>query len=274
MNKQSTMHKIIIISVIVVAFLAVLLTGCNPQIIEENVTIENANLLFSKVAENLIDSTVTITCNISGGTSGGSGVVVSNEGHILTNYHVVQNALNKKAKVTFTDKQNPNKTYSYNAVVLDEKNDGSKESKMDLAVLKIDDMFYNAEEHPPVNIKSEDVSWGEYGIIIGNPKQLGSLCAHAMVSNPGRKMSHVIKETLHTSKEVKLTTEFITLDAPVNAGNSGGGFFDSNGRLAGIVTLRQYDKTDANENVTFGIGYAIPAKSIVNYLARYDIKLK
>ena len=43
---------------------------------------------------------------------------------------------------------------------------------------------------------------------------------------------HQIEDTLNTTKEVNLKTEFITLDAPVNPGNSGGGFFDSNGKLA------------------------------------------
>ena len=63
------------------------------------------------------------------------------------------------------------------------------------------------------------------------------------------------------------------LVAPVNPGNSGGGFFDSNGKLAGIVTLRQYDKNDKNEYVTFGIAYAIPAESIVGYVKRYGITM-
>lgn len=269
MKKHKALYLMLIV-VLIISTLAILLTGCFKKNITENVTVDNANLVFSKIAENLLDSTVTVTCNVSGGgTSGGSGVVITSDGYVITNYHVVQNAINGKATVAFTDKENPNITTRYTAKILNEKNDGSQYSKMDLAVLKID----SNQTFIPAQIKSEAVKWGEYGIIVGNPKQLGSLCAHAMVSNPKRTMSHNIPSTYNQVKEVKLTTEFMMLDAPVNPGNSGGGFFDSNGKLAGIVTLRQYDNSEANENVTFGIAYAIPAESIVGYVKRYGITM-
>ena len=182
----------------------------------------SANFIFEKVVGEVIDSTVTISCTTSGGTSGGAGVVVSADGYVLTNNHVVKDSTTKTADIRFA-----NGEYCQ-AIILSEKNSGNLAS-LDLTLLKITDRIKN--DFKPVKLKEEDVKWGEYGVIIGNPKQLGTLCAHAMVSNPKRLMQHSIK-TIHS-------TEFITLDAPVNPGNSGGGFFDASGKLAGIVTLRQ-----------------------------------
>lgn len=267
--------KIVFILVLLLSIICITATGCYTNNIDETVVLteENASLVFSKVAEQVHGSTVNITCNVNGNTAGGAGVVVSEDGYILTNYHVVKGARDNKVWVHFTDKDNPDSIRSYNATVVAEKNDRTDYAKMDLALVKMDSFSASNQHLTPVKIKSEKVKWGEYGIVIGFPKQLGSLVSHAMVSNPSKKIFHEIKETLNTAKEVSLKTEFITLDAPVNPGNSGGGFFDANGRLAGIVTLRQYDDSENNKNVVFGIGYAIPASSISGYLERYGIKL-
>lgn len=238
-------------------------SACTTNTITENISIENGILMFEKIAGAVLPSTVTVTCTTrSGGTAGGAGVVVSSDGYVLTNYHVIKDANGTTATIKFTDEEGD--ITKYTAEILSEKNDGSSYSKMDLALLKI-----SGKNFTPVKLKADKVKWGESGLIVGNPKQLGSLCAHAYVSHPGRKVNHEIKNT-----KVNLVTEMITLDAPVNPGNSGGGFFDARGRLAGIVTLRQSVSDTNNENVVFGIGYAIPASSIKGYLARYNITLE
>ncbi len=267
--------KIVLLLILVLSIFCIAATGCVTNQVDETVVLteENASLVFSKVAEQVHGSTVSITCNVNGNTAGGAGVVVSTDGYILTNYHVVKGARDNKVWVHFTDKENPNSTRSYSATIVAEKKDRTDYAKMDLALVKLDSFSASTLDLVPVKIKSEKVKWGEYGIVIGFPKQLGSLVSHAMVSNPSRKILHQIEDTLNTTKEVNLKTEFITLDAPVNPGNSGGGFFDSNGKLAGIVTLRQYGDGTANKDVVFGIGYAIPASSISGYLERYGIRL-
>ena len=252
MKKKS----IIILIALVLVVICVTASGCFTKKVTEDVTLTSANFIFEKVVGEVIDSTVTISCTTSGGTSGGAGVVVSADGYVLTNNHVVKDSTTKTADISFA-----NGEYCQ-AIMLSEKNSGNLAS-LDLTLLKITDRIKN--DFKPVKLKEEDVKWGEYGVIIGNPKQLGTLCAHAMVSNPKRLMQHSIK-TIHS-------TEFITLDAPVNPGNSGGGFFDASGKLAGIVTLRQYDNSNSNQNVTFGIAYAMPASTVKDYVKAYGINL-
>ncbi len=257
--------KSIIFIVLILVVICITASGCFTKEITENVDIQNANFVFEKVAGEVIESTVTISCPTGNGgtTSGGAGVVISEDGHILTNYHVIKEHASSIVYVTFAETNNSTTSgKTFTADILKEKNIGEL-AKYDLAVLKIRGLFNS--DFKPVKIKANPVKWGEYGVIIGNPKQIGSLCAHAMVSNPKMKISHNVRG-LHY-------IDFITIDAPVNPGNSGGGFFDSQGRLAGIVTLRHYDDSNSNKNVIFGIGYAIPAECVVSYLKAYDIKL-
>lgn len=257
--------KSIIFIVLILLVVCITASGCFTKNVTENVDIQNANFVFEKVVGEVIESTVTIACPTGNGssTSGGAGVVISDDGYVLTNYHVIKDHSSNTVYVTFAETNNSGtsgKTFS--ADIIKEKNTGEL-AKYDLAVLKIRGLFNN--DFKPVKLKANEVKWGEYGVIIGYPKQIGSLCAHAMVSNPKVKLSHNVRGN-HS-------LEFIALDAPVNPGNSGGGFFDSQGRLAGIVTLRQYDDTDSNKNVIFGIGYAISAADVAKYLKAYGIVL-
>lgn len=255
--------KIFVLVVLLLAVIILTASGCISKNITEYPTLGNASYLYEKVVGKVLGSTCTVTCRISNGVQGGSGVVVSSDGYVLTNYHVIKGAIGD-VTIRFAD---PNTSYEteYKAKIIKEIEDGTSYSKMDLALLKIQTTLSN---FVPVTLKAEKVVWGECGVIIGNPRQLGTMCAQAMVSNPSRRITHGIKEA-------NFTTSFISLDAPVNHGNSGGGFFDANGRLAGIVTLRQQDDStsNSNENVIFGIGYAIPVTSIKGYLARHSITL-
>lgn len=258
------MKKKLFLTALVMLIICIAACGCITQNVTEEVKLENSNFAFEKVVSSVIESTVTITCqNESGGTSGGAGVIVTSDGYIVTNYHVVRGDNDGKANVVITSANGVNAYYT--ATILPEINDNTDFAKMDLAVLKINSVA--GVHFKPVTFKQNEVTWGEFGVMIGNPKQLGSLCAHAMVSNPKKTIQHKIKYTHNV--------DCIVLDAPVNPGNSGGGFFDASGNLAGIVTLRQYDDSSANQNVTFGIAYAIPSQTVYNYLQRYtQIKLE
>lgn len=262
--------KSLILTVLLLIVFCLAVTGCNKEIINENVTIENGQFAFEKVVGKVYPSTVTITVSVStGGYANGAGVVISKEGHILTNYHVVMNA--SSATVYFTDMNNPNFRRAYTADILAEKNTNKTFARMDLAVLKLRSVI--TEELVPVELKADKCKFGELGVVIGNPKNIGNVCSIAMVSNPKKRTTHTISETLGTKKVVNGTSNFIALDASVNPGNSGGGFFDSKGRLAGLVTLRNSDDSNNNTNVVFGLGLAIPAETIQGYLKAYGITL-
>lgn len=220
--------------------------------IDKQYNIENGNFAFSAIAEKVMQSSVIVTC----GNSTGSGVVISKDGYILTNDHVVNGAT--KATVEFVDKNNPNKYHAYSASVVEEKNTDRTYSKIDLALLKIDDFMGALTEFMPCEIEQEELDFGDYGMIVGNPKGIGLLCSRAMVANPRVSVSHT-----------NIVLDYIALDATVNPGNSGGGFYTAEGKLGGIVTLRQVDSSNINQNVVYGIGFAIPSRHIIKYLKAY-----
>ena len=167
----------------------------------------------------------------------GSGVIVDEEGHVITSWHVIEGAQGE--------------------VVL---NDGTKlsatlvghDKATDLAVLKI-----NAEgfDFPAVEFGDSDaVRVGEVAIAIGSPFSLQSSVTVGHVSQKGVKVQILPYE------------DFIQTDAAINEGNSGGPLIDVDGRLIGINTAR---KTDDQEKGV-GIAFAIPcnlamvvAKSII-----------
>lgn len=244
MKKRLSVLGVILLLVVCTTILAC----CTTQ----NINIESGNFAFEKIAAKAVQSSVRVTC----GNGGGSGVIVSKDGYVITNDHVV--AGSTEAIIHLVDAANPDKYFEYKAEVVAEIKDDTDYAKMDLALLKIKDV----RKFTPVEFNVEDVKFGDYGVMVGNPKQIGILCEKAMVANPKVLLNH---------QDLKMN--YIALDAPVNSGNSGGGFFDANGKLAGIVTLRQYDSSNSNSNVVFGIGYAIPALKVKGYLARYKISV-
>lgn len=166
-------------------------------------------------------------------TSGaGSGVIITSNGYIATNYHVIEDAT--KITVTLTDES------SYEAEVV------GKDADNDLAVLKIDATGLQ----PAVLGDSDSLSVGQTVIVIGNP--LGTL---------GGSVTSGIISAL--SRDVTVEGNEMTLlqiDAAVNPGNSGGGLFDTSGNLIGIVNAK-YEDTSVE-----GIGFAIPINTAKNIL--------
>lgn len=162
----------------------------------------------------------------------GSGVIISNDGYIVTNNHVVDGA--NSIQVTTADGQ----TYQAQLIGTD--------STSDLAVIKID-----ATDLPAATIgDSSTLEVGEPAIAIGNP--LGSL---------GGSVSSGIISAL--DREISIEGETMTLlqtDAAINPGNSGGGLFDQNGELIGIVNAKQ------SATGIEGLGFAIPISGAVDII--------
>lgn len=138
----------------------------------------------------------------------GSGVIISEDGFIVTNNHVIQNA--SELEVTLND----NKSYKARLVGTD--------SKMDIALLKID-----ADEKLPFAIfgDSDEIKVGEWVLAVGNPYNLTSTVTAGIVSAKARDL---------TNNGIQ---SFIQTDAAVNPGNSGGALVNTRGELVGINTM-------------------------------------
>ena len=138
----------------------------------------------------------------------GSGVIISADGYIVTNNHVVKDAT--ELEITL----NNNKTYKAKLVGTD--------SKMDIALLKID-----ADEKLPYATfgDSDNIKVGEWVLAVGNPYNLTSTVTAGIVSAKARDLSN------------NGIQSFIQTDAAVNPGNSGGALVNTRGELIGINTM-------------------------------------
>ena len=162
----------------------------------------------------------------------GSGVIVSSDGFILTNSHVVDDA--DSLKVTLSDGR-----------VLTAKVIG-KDQKTDIAVIKVD-----VRDLPAVTFAdSDDVQVGDRVLAVGNPFGIGETVTSGIVSGTGRSGA--------TGLDYE---DFIQTDAAINPGNSGGALVDLQGRLIGLNTAIL-----SRSGGFQGIGFAIPAN-----LARHVI---
>ena len=170
--------------------------------------------------------------------SSGSGVIIREDGYIVTNNHVVENAT--KIEVTL----NSNKTYAATLVGTD--------PATDIALLKIE-----ANGLPVIPFGDSDkLRLGEWVIAIGSPYDLRSTITAGIVSAKGRTMPNY-------SGEFKIES-FIQTDAAVNPGNSGGALVDKTGNLVGINTAI-YSRTGSYA----GYSFAVPV-NIVKKIA-YDL---
>jgi len=156
-------------------------------------------------------------------TATGSGVIISNDGYIVTNNHVVDGA--DELTVTLSD----SKEYSARIIGADK--------TTDLALIKID-----ARNLPAIQVaNSDDVKVGEWVLAIGNPLGLNNTVTAGIISAKARTLGANGVES------------FIQTDAAINAGNSGGALVNTNGQLVGINAML-YSQTGSYS----GYGFAIP----------------
>ena len=162
----------------------------------------------------------------------GSGVIISSDGYILTCAHVVDGASN--ITVTINDKD-------YTATLVGE------DTTSDIAVIKID-----ADGLTPATVgNSDSLKVGQNVMAVGNPLgELGGTVTGGMISALNRSVT--IQGTNSTN-----TMSLIQMDASVSPGNSGGGLFNMNGELVGIVNAKS-SSSDAE-----GLGFAIPINDAI-----------
>ena len=201
-------------------------------------TILSATEIYNTNLPSIVGINGSVTTNVWGQTVSnpvsGSGFVISADGYIITNYHVINGVSN--IKVFFSDETN------YDATVV-----GGDEDH-DIAVLKI-----NAKGLRPVVLgDSSAIQVGENVYAVGNP--LGELT----FTLTGGYVSAKDREITMSSGMVM---NMIQTDAAINSGNSGGPLFDQYGQVVGIVSAKLSSSSNSSSSVE-GLGFAIPLDDV------------
>lgn len=196
-------------------------------------TSQIASLNENSVVEIKISATTNTILGNYTSTGSGSGVIISKDGYILTNNHVIDSA--EKVTVRLHDGT------EYEASVV------GSDSKTDVGIIKVD-----ANNLIPVTIgDSDSLVVGDLAVVIGNPLgQLGGTVTDGIISALEREIN------LEGTK-----MNLIQTNAAINRGNSGGGLFDKTGKLVGIVVAKS-SGIDIE-----GLGFAIPindVKDVIN----------
>lgn len=208
----------------------------------KNYTLEDStgsSMSIADITEKTQDSVVEIqTESISSDSwiqeyvteGAGSGVIISSDGYIITNNHVIEGA--SKITVTTTSE----KSYSAKVVGTDTIND--------IAVLKINAKNLNAVTYG----NSDKLEVGELAVAIGNPLgELGGSVTSGIISALDREVN-IDGKAMH----------LLQTDASINPGNSGGGLFNDNGQLIGLVVAKSSGSDIDN------IGFAIPVNTVAD----------
>ena len=223
--------------------LTVMVEGIREKVEIETIQIDTSKELtaaevYAVNVNSTVGITTSVTTNIWGfqttSAASGSGFIISTDGYILTNYHVIDDA--DSITVSLFD----GTTYDATLIGYDESND--------IAVLKVD-----SENLPPVILgDSDSLNVGDPVVAIGNP--LGELTfslTAGMVSAMDREV------TLSSSVSMNL----IQTDCAINSGNSGGALFNMYGEVIGITNAK-YSSSSSSEASIDNIGFAIPVNSI------------
>ena len=173
-----------------------------------------------------------------GSTNLGSGVIVSEDGYIVTNAHVIEKA--DEITVAFNDGRKSR------AKII------GTDPDSDLAVIKVDMTGLT-----PLGFREDPIRVGDLALAIGNPFGVGQTVTQGIISATGR-----------TGLGVNKFEDFIQTDAAINPGNSGGALVDAHGELVGINTV-----IFSRSGGSMGIGFAIPTalvEQVMNALIKDD----
>ncbi|HEV7773506.1 MAG TPA: trypsin-like peptidase domain-containing protein [Conexibacter sp.] len=212
-----------------------------PQV--QNAADTNGTLDAQQVYAQAKDSVVNVTSQTDQGEATGSGFVISREGLIVTNAHVVEGATTVSVKV------GDGATHPASVVGRDE--------STDLAVLRVDDS--SGQTFTPLTFAdSSKLQVGDTTYAIGNPFGLDHTLTSGVVSALDRQIDapngYAIDRVIQT-------------DAPINPGNSGGPLLDDHGRVIG-VNSQILNGGGSAENGNVGIGFAIPSNTVRSIAAQ------
>lgn len=201
------------------------------------------------IVKKVSPSVVGISCILDEGTATGSGIIMSEDGYIITNAHVVSGAKSISVVLpnSYSDsskKSDSSKSSSSSDSETDENLTCNaelvgKDTQTDIAVLKIDKTGLTAAEIG----KSNDLQVGEISIVIGNP--LGLSLANSVTAG-------IISAKDRTLTVEDRTMNLIQTDASINNGNSGGPLINAYGQVVGITSAK------VSSSVGEGLGFAIP----------------
>ena len=194
---------------------------------EEQLLVE----LYERVSPSVVH--IGVTTSRPGGVGTGSGFVWDQEGHIVTNNHVVQNA--ERILVHFAD----GPTAEAQLVGAD--------ADSDLAIIRVDDIPVG--QLYPVELGDSDaLRVGQRAIAIGNPFGFEQTMTAGIVSGLGRSLRQESGFSL---------PQLVQTDASINPGNSGGPLLDSQGQVVGVTTL-----IFSNSGSNAGVGFAVPVNTV------------
>ena len=189
------------------------------------------------------NSVAYISAETDQGTATGSGFVVSSDGKIITNEHVVDGAQQVTVMLGTSDQQLP-------ATVL------AADASKDLALLKVD--TGGKSLHPLTLGNSSKVQVGQTTYAIGNPLGLDHTFTSGIVSATGRQIQAPDGTTIDN---------VIQTDAAINPGNSGGALLDSSGHVLGVNSQIASTDTSGGQAGNVGIGFAIPSNTVRDFIA-------
>ncbi|MEU0602049.1 trypsin-like peptidase domain-containing protein [Streptomyces sp. NPDC006393] len=227
---------------------------------------------IAAIAKAVSPSVVEITASLAGGTSTGSGVIISSGGEILTNNHVIAGASSVKARTS------DGKSYTAQVVGTD--------SSKDLALIKLD----GASGLKPAALGNSDgVAVGDQVVAIGSPEGLTGTVTSGIVSALDRDVTVSTDENQgqgqgdgqwpfefggrHFNGDTGSSTttyKAIQTDASLNPGNSGGALIDANGNVVGInsAMYSAAAASDSSSAGSVGLGFAIPINTVKADLAK------
>ena len=207
---------------------------------------DGSALTPAQLYQSNVDSVVAISCTMHTtaygqsveGTSSGSGFILTEDGYVVTNYHVVQNA----SEITVTTHSGD----EYDAEVK------GYDATNDVAVLKVE-----AEGLSAATVgSSSELAIGDMVVAIGNP--LGRLAATETVGY----VSGINREVTTDNTVISM----LQTDAAINPGNSGGPLFNMYGEVIGITTAKYSGTTNSGASIE-GIGFAIPIDDVMGIIS-------
>lgn len=216
--------------------------------------LSNIDLLLTNIYERSNPGVVAIVTSTSEGESSGSGFVYDKEGHIITNYHVVEGA--KKVEVDFPSGRKVDGTVI------------GTDLDSDIAVIEVD---VDPSQLVPLPLGDSDaLKVGQMVVAIGNPFRLNSTMTFGIVSAKGR-----VQDSIRTAADqtAYASGDLIQIDAAINPGNSGGPLLNMNGEVVGVNrSIRISGTSLEGESINSGIGFAVSiniVKRVVPYLIQY-----
>ncbi|KFI45970.1 putative serine protease PepD [Bifidobacterium bohemicum] len=196
---------------------------------------------WQSVAQNVQGSVVSIQSTVSQGVAKGSGAVLDDKGHVVTNNHVISGSTD--ITVTLSNGQ------MYKADVV------GADPSTDLAVIKL--------QNPPSDLRpvafadSDKLAVGENVMAVGNPLGYDDTATTGIVSALERPVS-----VMDDNQQSEIVTNAVQIDAAINPGNSGGPTFNAAGQVIGINSSIASASSSGGQSGSIGIGFAIPSNLV------------